>query len=394
MSFTVATFNVKNLIGPGQEFYRFLSYTPEEYAWKCDWLSDQMLAIDADIVGFQEIFEKEPLVEVVAECDAKGAAINAAAQPKPDAPYARRAIYRRLRFRPYGGGSVVFAPNIHDVREPGRRRPGVALVSRHPVREAHGVQDLGEDAIEMDLPRLGGGSAGHWRLETLSRPVLRVRLDVEGRALTVFNCHLKSKLGEFARGPEGHAPEEDLLAYDAIGRAAGELRAALRRMGEALALRRLVLAELATGVPVIVLGDLNDDGHAVSSQIIAGERPFHDYSWLRRHDAAHADDRYSRAEDARIQRAVQGARLVSAEEMFQRRALKDMIYTSAFGGVYQSIDQILLSEHFQPDSPVRCGRLAYLQVFNDHLADDSFEDAPYNRLASDHGQLVATLDWE
>ncbi len=38
--FKIATFNVKNLIGPDQEYYRFQSYTPEEYAWKLTWLAE------------------------------------------------------------------------------------------------------------------------------------------------------------------------------------------------------------------------------------------------------------------------------------------------------------------------------------------------------------------
>ncbi len=32
--FTIASFNVKNLIGPDKEYYEFQTYTPEEYAWK------------------------------------------------------------------------------------------------------------------------------------------------------------------------------------------------------------------------------------------------------------------------------------------------------------------------------------------------------------------------
>ena len=77
--------------------------------------------------------------------------------------------------------------------------------------------------------------------------------------------------------------------------------------------------------------------------------------------------------------------------MFIRQSLRDMIYTSAFGGVYESIDQILLSHHFQPDAEVQEFALEYLQCFNDHLTDGGFEEAPYNKLASDHGQLVATI---
>ncbi|MEO0568585.1 MAG: alpha-1,4 polygalactosaminidase, partial [Pseudomonadota bacterium] len=38
--FTIASFNVKNLIGAESEYYRFQSYTEEEYAWKKDWMAD------------------------------------------------------------------------------------------------------------------------------------------------------------------------------------------------------------------------------------------------------------------------------------------------------------------------------------------------------------------
>ena len=50
--FTIGSFNVKNLIGPNQEYYRFESYTPEEYAWKQNWLANQLLTMNADIVCF------------------------------------------------------------------------------------------------------------------------------------------------------------------------------------------------------------------------------------------------------------------------------------------------------------------------------------------------------
>jgi len=65
--FTIASFNVKNLIGPDQEYYEFQSYTPEEFAWKEDWMADQLLSMDADIIGFQEVFEEAPLRELVRE---------------------------------------------------------------------------------------------------------------------------------------------------------------------------------------------------------------------------------------------------------------------------------------------------------------------------------------
>lgn len=393
MAFTIATFNVKNLISPDRVYYPFESLTPEAYAWKRDWTSDQLLQMDADIVGFQEIFDEASLRDVVGECDAKGAEVNAFAQPAGDKRYRRRALYRNLEYHAYGPDlNLVFAANMHAREEDGRRRPGVAVLSRFPVVQADAVQDLSADPIEIGFDHLTGGSAGSWSLTALSRPIQRVILDVQGRRVCVLNAHLKSKHGETDRAPDGSRPAEDLLAYDPEARALGALRAALRRMGEALVLRRLVLAALAEGLPTIVLGDMNDAVNSVSSEIIAGERPFKNYSWMRRHNAAHENDRYSRDENTQIQAAVRGAMMESAEKIFVKRAQRDMVYTASFNGVYESIDLILLSPHFQ-DGADQIAELTYLACLNDHLTDGSFPEAPYNKLASDHGQLVAHIAW-
>ncbi|MGR3490665.1 MAG: endonuclease/exonuclease/phosphatase family protein, partial [Shimia sp.] len=181
--------------------------------------------------------------------------------------------------------------------------------------------------------------------------------------------------------------EADLVNYDPAGRALGSLRAALRRMAEAWVLRREVLASLANGEPCIVLGDFNDGEHAVSSEIVAGERPFKNYAWMRRHDAEHRSDRYTDEENEIIRAQIEAARLHSAERLFVRRSDRDMVFTSAFGGVYQSIDQIFLSRHFLGE----VGELTYFRALNDHLTDGSHTDAPYNKLASDHGQIIAHL---
>ncbi|WP_163848757.1 endonuclease/exonuclease/phosphatase family protein [Pseudooceanicola aestuarii] len=393
--FTIASFNVKNLIGPDREYYRFQSYTPEEYAWKEDWLADQLLTLNADIVGFQEIFEEDALRDVIAETDRRGHASNAAAVPGKAARYHRKAIFRKLAYDDYANAALAFAPNVNDTGQPGQRRPGLAILSRLGFDGAPEViQDLATP-VEIPFAELDGGDAGSFRLSRLSRPILKVRVPVGGRVVTVFNCHLKSKLGEFPR-PEGaaFAPEADLTRYDAAGRAMGALRAALRRTAEAWVLRREILKVLERGEPVIALGDFNDGDHAVSSEIIAGEIPFRNYSWMLRHDAAHSGDRYTAKENQRITEDVDSRRLHSAEKLFVRKSLRDMVYTAAFGGVYESIDQIYLSRHFHPEFDGRIGGLDYFSVFNDHLTDGSHPEAPYNKLASDHGQIMAHLRFD
>ncbi|MBT0958511.1 endonuclease/exonuclease/phosphatase family protein [Alphaproteobacteria bacterium KMM 3653] len=387
--FTIASFNVKNLIGANSEYYRFEEYTPEEYAWKEDWLADQLLSLSADIVCFQEIFDEAPLRAVVAEADRRAEILNAAVIPDQSKGYRRKAIFRKLNSEGYANAALAFAPNAND-GEPGHRRPGVATLSRFGFTGAPEVIQILPEPLHIPLQELGGGDAGHYTVTRLSRPILKVRVPLGGATVTVFNCHLKSKLGELITPPGADfPPEADLTKYDAVGRAMGSLRAALRRMAEAWVLRREVVRELQSGNPVMVLGDLNDGEHAVSTEILTGEVPFKNYSWMRRHDAKTKNDRYKREENIAITEAIDSLRLHSAEKLFVRKSARDMVYTAAFGGNFESIDQILMSRHFHPDYADRLGEMTYFSVLNDHLTDGSHPEAPYNKLASDHGQIMA-----
>ncbi|QQA43482.1 endonuclease/exonuclease/phosphatase family protein [Pelagovum pacificum] len=387
--FTLASFNVKNLIGPDEEYYRFERYTPEEYAWKEDWLADQLMSLNADIVGFQEIFEEPALARVIAESDARGIASNDTSLPDRSQRYHRKAIFRKLAYEPYTDATLAFAPNVSD-GEPGERRPGLAILSRYGFTEPPEVVQQLDEPLRVDFREVFGPEAGHFELTRVSRPIMKARIPVGDQVVTIFNCHLKSKLGEFDR-PQGalFAPEQDLLNYDPAGRALGAMRAGLRRMGEAWLLRRLILDELEQDRPVLVLGDFNDSDHSVSTEIISGEVPFRNYAWMRRHDATTPYERYTEQEATRIKEDVERVRLHSAEKLFVRKALRDMVYTASFGGIYESIDMILMSRHFHPDFAGRIGEMEYFSVLNDHLTDGSFPEAPYNKLASDHGQIMA-----
>lgn len=393
--FTIASFNVKNLIGPDREYYQFQSYTPEEYAWKEDWLADQLLTMDADIVGFQEIFEEDALRAVIDEADARGDAYNASVLPDRTKPYRKKAIFRKLGYRSYRQASLAFAANAADDGVPGQRRPGVAVLSRHGFAgKPEIIQDL-ETPLTIPFSPLRGlqaEDAGQFTLHRLSRPILKVRVPVGDQVVTVFCCHLKSKLGEFIR-PDGadYAPEEDLTQYNPVARALGSLRSAVRRMAEAWVLRREIVLELSKGHPVMALGDFNDGENAVSSEIVTGETPFKNYSWMLRHDAQSYSDRYSTEENLQITEDIERVRLHSAEKLFVRKSLRDMVYTAAFGGTYESIDQIYLSRHFHPDYDQKIGEMEYFSCFNDHITDGAHVEAPYNKLASDHGQIMAHM---
>jgi len=178
-TFTIASFNVKNLISADQEYYRFEKYTPEEHAWKEAWLADQLLAMDADIVCFQEVFEEKALRKVVSETDQRGLASNDASLPDRSKRYAKKAIFRKLAYKPYTNAALAFAANAND-GEPGKRRPGLAILSRHGFHEEPEVIQVLEKPLEIPFQELTGEDAGSISINRLSRPVMRARVPIGG----------------------------------------------------------------------------------------------------------------------------------------------------------------------------------------------------------------------
>lgn len=392
--FSIASFNVKNLIGANQEYYRFESYTTEEHAWKQNWLAEQLLSMNADIVCFQEIFDAESLQDMIDETNENGNALNEEVIPDTSKRYHRKAIFKKLSYSPYTKDQIFFAKNIND-GEAGHRRPGLAILSRYGFEGTPEIIQALDEPLTIDFPTAGYDSdekAGSYTLDRISRPIIKAKIKIGQEVVTVFNCHLKSKLGEYIK-PEGasFSPEADLVHYDPAARALGELRAMLRRTAEAYVLRSLIVEELKQDNPVMVLGDFNDSEYSVSSAIIKGERPFKNYAWMRKHDAKHKGDRYSDQDDMVIRAQIEQYQLQSAEMQFIKHSQRDMVFTSAFGGVYESIDQILMSQHFIEGSANNIGKMDYFSVLNDHITNGAHPEAPYNKLASDHGQIMAHM---
>lgn len=180
--------------------------------------------MDADVVGFQEVFHEDALREV---CRRSGL---------------------------FDGGTVV-APGAN-----GTSGPRLGLASRLPFTAAATVVTdfpAGLDA-EVDGLALPVG--------TFSRPILRARVRLDPtREATVFVAHLKSKRPISDPAAPEHDPREEAL---------GKARALIRRAAEAAALRFLLLEEIVGNAqPVIVLGDLNDGARAVSTDIVMGDAP-------------------------------------------------------------------------------------------------------------------------
>ena len=189
-----ATFNLFNLASPGT-----VTYGPgpahredmaglESYARKIDWTADMLRRLDADAIGFQEVWSAEALRECFAVAElARSYDILARDAPGPGRPQValavrkghdgrsrlhRRGVDRGLprRLRPEraargpgrrGGGRGhalgLLAPRAHRPHPPGRRAPRAAR--GRPLRRASQVQ--GPRAPQRRLRRRAPRMARH-----------------------------------------------------------------------------------------------------------------------------------------------------------------------------------------------------------------------------------------
>jgi endonuclease/exonuclease/phosphatase family metal-dependent hydrolase len=231
VDFRVGTWNLENLFLPGGDF----GPPPDVFEQKLDGLAETIGRMAPDLLGVQEV-------------------------GSPDA-------LERLVGRLAGDWQVAVSAHVEE-RHPIR----VAFLSRHPmeVLEDLAAYPAGLAPVQASDPGPDGVISSATQA---GRGALAVRVDPQGgRALQAVCCHLKSKLLSFP-GPHGtfrFAP------HDEGERARAADYALFRRAAEAAMVRGLADRLLTTDGrdgrtnPVVVLGDLNDEPAAATTQILYG----------------------------------------------------------------------------------------------------------------------------
>lgn len=322
-NFRVGTFNLCNLALPERSYYN-QQYTPETYAKKLHWIAGQLDRMRADIVGFQEVFDPVALKQTLDQSD-----------------YCREF-------------QLIAASPIKDT-------PAVALASRFPILEYRYIQDF-PPAAALNM------RGAEIPLTHFSRPVLSVRLQLnETVECTLFVVHLKSKRPIIPDQVDREDPIEIVK---------GQARSLILRAAESIALRVLLMQVLQNrDYPVIVLGDMNDGGTAVTSQIVSGEPPL-------------------RKLESERKRKIWDVLLYHVKDIQARQSYRDFYYTHIHNGYYDSLDHIMVSQEFVAQNPDRIGRVVYVSVFNDHLIDETLSPEAIPVWQSDHGQVVASIELE
>lgn len=316
----LATCNLLNLARPGRAFYANQEpYGADEYARKVDWLGAMVRRLNADVLAVQEVWDESALRDAVA---ASG-----------------------LRY------STVAAPGTEQGAE---GTPRVGLVTRWPVVSMQSHSAFAP-AQTVDVPELGPHRA-------FERPVLEALLELPGGrgTMRVLVAHLKSKRPKFLQNEAGEVVEN---RDDPAVQARATLRSLVMRAAECAALRMVVHARLAsTREPLVLMGDLNDSPHAVTTQIVAATQAVAYDRGARDVALFHAGDVQS---DAAIRR--------------------DVAYSHVHQGWPDVLDQIWVSEEFVAASRFAVGDLRRVDHFNDHLHEGR------DRVRSDHGAVRALV---
>lgn len=221
----LATFNTGNLARAGSSIYDEPPLTEAESAVKTAFIRDRLAALDADLVGFQEVFH----LDALARCT--------------DGLY--EAHY-------------VLCPGEENRSATGGLRPRCALATRlEPLSAPRAVFDF-SNTLELSDVELSV-SARRFR-----RPVLHAVVALpDGRPLEVFVVHLKSPRPMLVDGAD---PE------DPVAVAAGQARSLIYRAAEAAALRAMVVEARHRHRPVVVLGDFNDVARAFTTRLVCGPK--------------------------------------------------------------------------------------------------------------------------
>lgn len=327
-NFKIGSFNLLNLVLPGVTYYQNRNYSEQEYKKKLDWIGSQLRHMDADVVGFQEVFHLEALQEAIQQSGAF------------DNPY------------------IVAANPTGD-------KPSVALVSKFPILEHEVIAQFPESSL-LFLEKEDSEEQIHLPFRDFSRPVLKAKVKITDELeITFFVVHLKSKRPLFNKGEGRDNPLETAKA---------QARSLMLRSAESVALRALLLETMQnTQTPVVLFGDVNDGGMAVTTRIVSGEPPHRKWPT-----------------DVKLK--TWDVLLYHVKDIQARKSYSDFYYTHIHNGHYESLDHIMVSQELVSENPKAVGRVGYVSNYNDHLIDETLTNDKLPGWKSDHGQVTATIE--
>ncbi|MEL6201265.1 MAG: endonuclease/exonuclease/phosphatase family protein [Pseudomonadota bacterium] len=340
----VATWNLYQFAEPGTYWYERderNDYETDQWEAKKAWIRNMLAELDADVVGFQEIFSVDAFRTFMAE---EG------------------------------------YPHIATVAEPARDDddtdvfigPITGIASRHPFASEPAALEFPSELSDRTILE---DSA------TFRRAITRCEIDTPQLGpVVVYACHFKSQ-GAFidsdviAEEPDWKSRFREHFKTSAI-KDSDQL---FRRTADAAGTYLAVLAELEAdnGKPIIVVGDMNDKPSSPTLRILTQNQELTNIAGRRRSAIEEASDRawYYRW------------RLFDAHGLAngQQSGPRPVTHPGGWNYPPETLDYILVSNALNRDNPQRIASVTRLDVYSDHLEDLD------RLLTSDHAPVMVTI---
>lgn len=337
-----ATFNLYQYLAPPEFWYeRSSNNTYSAQAWKAkrQWVLSQLDELDADVVGFQEVFSGLDLEKLL-----------------------KKAGYPHFFILP----GETCDPDDEQIRI----APKVAIASRYPFKSVSGLE-----ADPAGMTQLGTASDFSFSRVPLTAVIKLPDLG----SVRVVVAHLKSKRsGASAASYPKRTPWKNRVAMSMQQQSLGKIVSLGQRGAEATLIYRHVVDQLLAkpDIPCIVMGDLNDSAESIvfESLVMQGSVKF---------IGENSKDLWPAGVDEKIQ----SYRLNDAFRQAPDYKTRVRPHTHVHAGSPNTLDYVLLSNHFNRDNAQHSATVMAYQVLNEHLDQDDVSLGAQ----SDHAPVVVTI---
>jgi endonuclease/exonuclease/phosphatase family metal-dependent hydrolase len=330
MKIRVGTFNLFQFVEPPYSWYiKKDKFTPEQWIEKTTWIKNQIKEMNCDIIGFQEVFSKDALKQLILELGFKY--FKTIDTPKTDKK-----------------NENVYISTI------------VALASKYPIKNIK--------KVETDLSSLKKHNVSGF-FKFAREPIKATLLLPNKKYLDVYVCHLKSNRDnefEYIFTKNASLEEKREKVKKALE---GNYSLSLKQ-------RLCETSSLFTNIklgknPAVLMTDLNDKEFSLTIDVLTNKR-YHNES-LSKDDYLLLDAYYyfktkvynPHPEQKEIKRTP----------------------TSYFAGKGNVLDYVFVSNLFDKDRKDSIGKITSYEVFDKHLQ----KNQNGSLLNSDHAQVVCEL---
>jgi len=332
MKLRIGTFNLFQFVEPPYSWYtKKEKFTPEEWEEKTIWIKKQITEMNCDIIGFQEVFSKKALKNLLIELGFK--------------------YFKTIdRAKTDSKNEKIYISTI------------VAIASKYPIKQLK--------RVETDFSALKKHYVEGF-FKFAREPIKATIILPNKKELDVYVCHLKSNRdNEFE-----YIFNKDTSMDEKIKKVTKALKenyslSLKQRLCEATSLHSNIKL---TNKPAVLMTDLNDKEFSLTIDALTNKR-YHDEELKEDDfvllDAYHLDEK----------------KVYNPHPEF--KGVK-RTPTSYFAGKGNILDYIFISNHFDKKNENNIGEVTSYEVFNKHLE----KNQNGSLLNSDHAQVVCEIEF-